>query len=42
MKTLIVDDNKISLEFLSEICMKSPYVYVVGTFTDSEAAWDFA
>ena len=32
MKTLIVDDNKISLEFLNEICMDSPYVYVAGTF----------
>ena len=42
MKTLIVDDNKISLEFLNEICMDSPYVYVAGTFTDPEAAWKFA
>jgi two-component SAPR family response regulator len=42
MKTLIVDDNKISLEFLNEICMDSPYVYVAGTFADPEAAWKFA
>lgn len=42
MKTLIVDDDRISLEILSEICMDSPYVNVVGKFTDPEEAWTFA
>ena len=42
MKTLIVDDDRISLEILSEFCMDSPYVNVVGKFTDPEEAWTFA
>ena len=34
MKTLLVDDNQLSLDILHEICEASPFAEIVGEFTD--------
>ena len=42
MKTLLVDDNQLSLDILHEICAASPFAEIVGEFTDPMEALDFA
>ena len=42
MKTLLVDDNRLSLDILHEICGASPFAEIVGEFTDPMEALDFA
>ncbi len=41
MKTLLVDDNQLSLDILHEICVASPFAEIVGEFTDPMEALDF-
>ena len=41
MKTLLVDDNQLSLDILHEICAASPFAEIVGEFTDPMEALDF-
>ena len=40
MKTLLVDDNQLSLDILHEICAASPFAEIVGEFTDPMEALD--
>ena len=39
MKTLLVDDNQLSLDILHEICAASPFAEIVGEFTDPMERW---
>lgn len=41
MRTLLVDDNRLSLDILHEICTASPFVQIAGAFTDPIEALDF-
>lgn len=41
MKTLLVDDNQLSLDILHEICAASPFAEIVGEFTNPMEALDF-
>jgi len=40
--TILVDDNRICLDMLTEICETSPNINIVGSFTDSVDAAKFA
>lgn len=41
MKTLLVDDNQLSLDILHEICAASLFAEIVREFTDPMEALDF-